>query len=315
MFNPPSDDTPHSATEIPKVSGGAHAGHGGNSTTLMTESTRAAAANAIVDKLSRGETHSSSHGESAYIPSSLSMLFSDPEVIQAQEEVERAQLHQQQQQLRQRYMDSRRSFSGGVPPAIGLGLGGLGLASEGPASGGAGGGGQGGYGDYDAYDEEGQEKQRLLQVVPGGLQYGFEMMQDDQPDGVYHPYATVMSRSDFLAPHEPSSSSPLFPSPLNTLGRFSRVPDPLEMQRAQAGRVWQDYGSTSNLLNSDPSGHTSYYHSSSNYHYSSHNPDGTPSGAGGHSQQPRTPTMTNDSKSWFQRKREKCSEDRWLCGL
>jgi hypothetical protein len=38
---------------------------------------------------------------------------------------------------------------------------------------------------------------------------------------VFRPYVAMMARDDYLAPHEPSSSSPLFPSPLTTLGGFA----------------------------------------------------------------------------------------------
>ncbi|KAF9345978.1 hypothetical protein BGX34_004305, partial [Mortierella sp. NVP85] len=232
------------------------------------------------------------------------MLFSDPQVVQAQaqEEVERAQLHQQRQQMRQRFMDMHRSFSGGqAEPFEGV------LEEE-------------DYGHQDDYDE-GHEKQRLiLQSDPEELTYGYEPMQgDDQPDGVYHPYATVMSRSDFLAPHEPSSSSPLFPSPLTTLGRFTRLDNPLEaQQQSQAGRIWQEYGSAGNLHHGETDslnhGHTAYYHSVSNYHYSNHNGQ---AGAGpGGTHPSRTPSHANGSGNWFERRRENCSsEDRWLCGL
>ncbi|KAF9983694.1 hypothetical protein BGZ65_001530 [Modicella reniformis] len=223
VVHPASDENPHPAIEASRSLGGGSRTHAHYSSSdlssnrgsmkLMTESARAAATSAIVETLTRGETRSS-RGESPYIPSSLSMLFSDPEVIQAQEEVERAQLHQQQQQLRQRYVDSQRSFSGGRP---GVTL--EELEEE-----------EGGYNGYD--DDERHEKRRLLLLSDAGnfQRYGYEMVQEEeqQEDEGYHPYATVMSRSDFLAPHEPTSSSPLFPSPLNTLGRFNSISNPLE---------------------------------------------------------------------------------------
>ncbi|KAF9990741.1 hypothetical protein BGZ79_004769, partial [Entomortierella chlamydospora] len=207
--------------------------HRGGSTSSMTESTRAAAATAIVNTLNRGETRPS-RGESPYIPSSLSMLFSDPEVMQLQEEVERAQMHQHQLRMRQRYLDSRRSFSGDA---------GLSNERQGPTETGIEDDGGLINDIIDEDDEEdgdiiinhnnnntdvNREDRQLLGSDQMDMRYGYELVQDEQQDDEYHPYATVMSRSDYLAPHEPSSSSPLFPSPLTTLGSFTPLSDQLE---------------------------------------------------------------------------------------
>ncbi|KAF9573751.1 hypothetical protein EC968_008153 [Mortierella alpina] len=196
------------------------------------------------------------------------MLFSDPEIMQVRQDevVERAHLEQQQLRLRQRYMDSRRSFSGEDNPLDGLVDG-----------------GEEGIGHCDDEHMLGSEERAPL-LAPVSTQesmvYGYEVVQDDRQAEEYHPYATVMSRHDYLAPHEPSSSSPLFPSPLTTLGGFtpsSILPDTLEAeQQAGAGRIWQDYGTIGNLQQRQASmtshlnqSHAAYYHAVSNYHYSS----------------------------------------------
>ncbi|KAF9203086.1 hypothetical protein BGZ49_006782 [Haplosporangium sp. Z 27] len=204
----------------------------------MTESTRAAAATAIANTLTRGEIRPS-RGESPYIPSSLSMLFSDPEVMQLQEEVERAQMYQHQLRMRQRYLDSKRSFSGDTGRSNerqgtieGRDDNDLidGVIDEDDED-------DDDDGEYDDDDDDDddcisspvtREDQQLLGPGQGNMPFGYEMVQDEQQDDVYHPYATVMSRSDYLAPHEPSSSSPLFPSPLTTLGSFTPLSDQLE---------------------------------------------------------------------------------------
>ncbi|KAG0302181.1 hypothetical protein BGZ98_007719, partial [Dissophora globulifera] len=190
-----------SLRQSPVAAGAMAAGRRGSSSS-MTESTRAAATAAIVNTLnSRGDARPP-RGDNPYIPSSLSMLFSDPEVMLAQEEeeVERAQLQQQQQQLRQRYMDSTRSFSGDHR----VDLGHHDLGNEGD--------------DYNNDDQEEDddhngdvdsndagnghargadgrrgEEQRLLRPDQRDLLYGFEVVQDERQDGVYHPYATMMS--------------------------------------------------------------------------------------------------------------------------
>ncbi|KAG0374830.1 hypothetical protein BGX24_009883 [Mortierella sp. AD032] len=54
-----------------------------------------------------------------------------------------------------------------------------------------------------------------------GYGYGYEIVQEDAQDDVFQPYVAMMARDDYLAPHQPSSSSPLFPSPLTTLDGFS----------------------------------------------------------------------------------------------
>ncbi|KAF9359480.1 hypothetical protein BGX26_012215 [Mortierella sp. AD094] len=182
------------------------------------------------------------------------MLFSDPEVMQLQEEVERAQMYQHQQRMRQRYLDSRRSFSGDS---------GLSNERQGAIEVGNDGEGDGGvindvidevYEEDDDDDDDhnnddmNREDQQLLGSGQMDMRYGYELVQDEQQDDVYHPYATVMSRSDYLAPHEPSSSSPLFPSPLTTLGRFTTLSEQLEEQHAQAGRIWQGYGTMDNMF-------------------------------------------------------------------
>ncbi|KAG0249563.1 hypothetical protein BG011_009129 [Mortierella polycephala] len=237
----------------------------------QAETTRAAAAAAIANTLSRGDPYLT-RGESPYIPSSLSMLFSDPEVMQAQEELDRAHLHQQQQQLRQRYMDSQRSFSGENSRDV--------------------------EDEHELCDDD--ERTQLLSLPLGAQDetvggYGFEVVVQDsrQDEEVYHPYATVLSRHDYLAPHEPSSSSPLFPSPLTTLGRFGRnslLADSLEGQHAQAGRIWQDYGGAiDNLEQQDQANirtplnqsHAAYYHAVSNYHYTSYGNENNDNGASG----------------------------------
>ncbi|KAF9897894.1 hypothetical protein BX616_004804, partial [Lobosporangium transversale] len=318
-----------------------------------TESTRLAAAAALVSSFSRqGSVNISTNeigigadgfatvgtnntegagrraslrGESAYIPSSLSMLFSDPEVMQAQSEVtERALLHQHEQQLRQRYRDSRRSFSfsgvatgnEGANPGIGSNpfgppgrrrrrtFAGEDVEEEEEEEEGGNNGGNGDqrpllrrsqsefHSNQSQSQNQGQSQGHHLNVVEG---YGYEVVggqttplilagmvgDEDYEDGDYHPYATIMSRSDFLAPHQPSSSSPLFPSPLTTLGVLN---DPLEEQQSYAaGGVWQDYNNMDHLRRiahtnrSTPlnQSHATYYHSVSNYHYSSHgNGDG-----------------------------------------
>ncbi|KAI8595132.1 hypothetical protein EDD21DRAFT_391980 [Dissophora ornata] len=256
---------------------------GSPSPSPMTESTRNAAAAAIVDTLSRGESRPS-RGHNPYIPSSLSMLFSDPEIMLDQEEVERAQLHQQQQQMRQRYMDSQRSFS--VEHGVDSGQERGRLREE---------------DDDDDVCLEGinaeDRSPLLLQSNQRDMRYGFEVVQQEDDDDehqqrhdeVYHPYATVMSRNDYIAPHEPSSSSPLFPSPLTTLGRFTRIANPLEAQRTQVNRIWQHYGSTNNLQQQQQyretttplsQSHAAYYHAVSNYHYSSQEDGGGGAGSG-----------------------------------
>ncbi|KAF9107509.1 hypothetical protein BGX27_008709 [Mortierella sp. AM989] len=159
----------------------------GGSTSFTTESTREAAATAIVNTLNRGEVRPS-RGESPYIPSSLSMLFSDPEVMQLQEEVERAQMYQHQQRMRQRYLDSRRSFSGDAglsnintieqPATIGEEDDDVDLIDD----------------DEDGDDDNdlvNREDQQLLGSAQREMHYGYELVQDEQQeDDVYHPYAT-----------------------------------------------------------------------------------------------------------------------------
>ncbi|KAF9373833.1 hypothetical protein BGX21_004304 [Mortierella sp. AD011] len=171
--------------------------HRGGSTSSMTESTRAAAATAIVNTLNRGETRPS-RGESPYIPSSLSMLFSDPEVMQLQEEVERAQMHQHQLRMRQRYLDSRRSFSGDA---------GLSNERQGPTETGIEDDGGLINDIIDEDDEEdgdiinnnnnnnnntdvNREDRRLRGSDQMDMRYGYELVQDEQQDDEYHPYAT-----------------------------------------------------------------------------------------------------------------------------
>ncbi|KAF9985024.1 hypothetical protein BGZ75_003418 [Mortierella antarctica] len=196
------------------------------------------------------------------------MLFSDPEIMQVRQDevVERAHLEQQQLRLRQRYMDSQRSFSGEDNSLDDL----VDESGEGIV-----------HGDHELLLGS-EEHAPLLPSVSTqeSVVYGYEVVQDDRQAEEYHPYATVMSRHDYLAPHEPSSSSPLFPSPLTTLGGFtpsSILPDSLEeQQQAGAGRIWQDYGTIGNLQQRQASmashlnqSHAAYYHAVSNYHYSS----------------------------------------------
>lgn len=286
-----------------------------------TELARTAAATAIVNTLvSRGNSGGGAsgmgsreavglsipRGDSPYIPSSLSMLFSDPEIMQFQTEVDQ-HLQQQQQQQQRRASSSQLTLS-----RSGSGDGsGIFAHSEGD--------------DQESATEEHDdglygEESRLLQGSPSGYdglhttttrapaeraggdgRYGYEIVQEDQQEDVFRPYAAMMAREDYLAPHEPSSSSPLFPSPLTTLGGFSpgtRMLDVTEDQQAQAaGRIWRDYGTM--MENGGGGGgqfqrqpqlqnpaaaqsHAAYYHAVSNYHYSyNSNPHDDAGGGGG----------------------------------
>ncbi|KAF9102774.1 hypothetical protein BGX29_004209 [Mortierella sp. GBA35] len=245
-----------------------------------TEMARTAAATAIVNTLSRGEA-SIPRGDSPYIPSSLSMLFSDPEIMEVG--------HSQQQQGATSQLTLSHSGS-----AI--------LAAS-----------EDGRDTEDHEDDSYGEESRLLRYTRSGsgsearttahatatvvsaigramggrgggedgLGYGYEIVQEDQED-IFRPYVAMMAREDYLAPHEPSSSSPLFPSPLTTLGPYSSGTSMLDIAEDQqsraAGRMWRDYGTmmengqfrqpnTTTPLNQS---HAAYYHAVSNYHYSSH---------------------------------------------
>lgn len=208
-----------------------------------TESARTAAATAIVNTLvSRGNSGggdasgigsgeavglSIPRGDSPYIPSSLSMLFSDPEIMQFQIEVDQHHQQQQQQQQQKRASSSQLTLSrSGSGEGSGIFAHSEGNDHESAAE----------EHDDDLYGEE----SRLLQDSPSGYEgphtsttgaatgregddgrYGYEIVQEDQQEDVFRPYEAMMARDDYLAPHEPSSSSPLFPSPLTTLGGFA----------------------------------------------------------------------------------------------
>ncbi|KAF9285409.1 hypothetical protein BGZ88_009548 [Linnemannia elongata] len=275
-----------------------------------TELARTAAATAIVNTLvSRGNSAggggggasgsgsseavglSIPRGDSPYIPSSLSMLFSDPEIMQVQTEVDRHR--QQQQQQRQRRTSSSQLTLSHSGSGVGSGIF---AHSEGDDQ-------EGAAEEHGLFGEE----TRLLQDSPSGNEgshtittgaatgregddggYGYEVVQEDQQEDVFRPYVAMMARDDYLAPHEPSSSSPLFPSPLTTLGGFASgtsMLDVAEDQQAQAaGRIWRDYGTM--MENGGGGGgvqfqrqqqlqnptaaqsHAAYYHAVSNYHYS-----------------------------------------------
>ncbi|KAF9425037.1 hypothetical protein BGZ94_007897, partial [Podila epigama] len=164
-----------------------------DSSTVSSEQTRSAAVSAIADTLQQRNGRPQ-RGSSPYIPSSLSMLFSDPEVMQSQSSLESTGFQTSSRQ--RRYSRSRRPFRRRD-----------GNSSNGEDS------------DLsDTYESESEdtttnESQKLLR--PKQRHFGYEVVQEDS----YYPYSALV-REEYLAPHEPSSSSPLFPSPLTTLGRF-----------------------------------------------------------------------------------------------
>ncbi|KAG0284015.1 hypothetical protein BGZ97_008324 [Linnemannia gamsii] len=212
-----------------------------------TELARTAAAAAIVNTLvGRGSSIgggggsgsreavglSIPRGDSPYIPSSLSMLFSDPEIMQAQSEVDRQHQQLQQQQQQQRRVSSSQvtlSRSGSV---VGSGI--FAHSEEGDQESSSRFPAEDHHDDDRVYGEESRLLQDSTPSGTGGLHstgttgregddggYGYEIVQEDQQEDVFRPYVAMMARDDYLAPHEPSSSSPLFPSPLTTLGGFA----------------------------------------------------------------------------------------------
>ena len=174
--------------------------HDASSNNAQTESTRSAAAAVIANSIIHSRDIRAPRGSSPYIPSSLSMLFTDPEIMQVQEEMARTT-----DQLQQRHhLDSEHT-----------------LISE---------TGQDRHSNSEGSDledllddHEHQEHQILLRGTDTtrpsdeSLGYGYEVMQDHEYEGTFQ---QNVSREDYIAPHEPTSSSPLFPSPLTTLGRF-----------------------------------------------------------------------------------------------
>ncbi|KAK3845104.1 MAG: hypothetical protein J3R72DRAFT_436908 [Linnemannia gamsii] len=297
-----------------------------------TELARTAAATAIVNTLvSRGSSGGGSgsggevaaglsipRGDSPYIPSSLSMLFSDPDIMQVQDEVEhynnihQQQQHQQQGQQQQQHQQQRRMSNSQLTHSHSGSGGGSGIfvnSEDGDRD-----------GREDHEEDDGAvygEESRLLQDTAAegraenaaasiitnttttttttttgtgagagmgsdGYGYGYEIVQEDPQDDVFRPYVAMMARDDYLAPHQPSSSSPLFPSPLTTLGGFSysgtSMLDVAEDQQAQAaGRIWRDYGTMMengqfrqqhHNAPTAAQSHAAYYHAVSNYHYS-----------------------------------------------
>ncbi|KAG0027282.1 hypothetical protein BGZ82_009061, partial [Podila clonocystis] len=122
-------------------------------------------------------------------------------------------------------------------------------------------------------DDDGDDAQKLIRSKDKRV-YGYEVVQDEP----IFSYA-AMIREEYIAPHEPSSSSPLFPSPLTTLGRFA--PGAILVPTDDQGpteRIWQDYGTMDNhRSNNEPptptplyQSHAAYYHAVSNYMYPSY---------------------------------------------
>ncbi|GJJ78675.1 hypothetical protein EMPS_11034 [Entomortierella parvispora] len=258
-----SYSTPRSHLPYMTASG---ASHDISSNNAQTESTRSAAAAIIANSIIHSRDIRAPRGSSPYIPSSLSMLFTDPEIMQVQEEMARTTDHLQ----RRHHLDSQHTLLS--EPGQDRHLNNEGSDLE------------------DLLDDhERQEHRSLLggTDTPGppdeGLGYGYEVMQDHEYEGAFQ---QDMSREDYIAPHEPTSSSPLFPSPLTTLGRFGpgTMPSDLtrERQAANAGRIWQDYGTMGASLSQSQSSqqqptftppmnqsHAAYYHAVSNHSYSS----------------------------------------------
>ncbi|KAG0337483.1 hypothetical protein BG000_005345 [Podila horticola] len=226
---------------------------------ISSEQTRTAAVTAIANTLQQRDGRPL-RGDSPYIPSSLSMLFSDPEVMQ-QEALGSAGLHDPQEQpsvLPRQFSRSRRPFRSRDHGQEDSDL------SCVDAS----------YSDeYEDEDEDVDEAQKLIRSKDRRGGYGYEIVQDEP----IFSYA-AMIREEYIAPHEPSSSSPLFPSPLTTLGRFApgAILVPTDDQ-GQNGRTWQDYGTMDNYRsNNEPpttplhQSHAAYYHAVTNYMYPSY---------------------------------------------
>lgn len=170
-----------------------------NNNGISSEQTRIAAVTAIANTLQQRDGRSF-RGDSPYIPSSLSMLFSDPEVMQ--QELGREQLQdpqEQQSSAPRRYSRSRRPFRSrdhGQEDSDSSCVDGSDSEEE--------------------YEDEDEDEVRKFIRAKKGKGYGYEVVQDEP----IFSYATMI-REEYIAPHEPSSSSPLFPSPLTTLGRFA----------------------------------------------------------------------------------------------
>lgn len=168
---------------------------------ISSEQTRTAAVTAIANTLQQRDGRLL-RGDSPYIPSSLSMLFSDPEVMQ-QEALGSAGLHDPQEQpsaLPRQFSRSRRPFRNRDHGQEDSDLSCV----------------DGSYSDeYEDEDEDVDEAQKLIRSKDR-RGYEYEIVQDEP----IFSYA-AMIREEYIAPHEPSSSSPLFPSPLTTLGRFA----------------------------------------------------------------------------------------------
>ncbi|KFH66921.1 hypothetical protein MVEG_07446 [Podila verticillata NRRL 6337] len=229
-----------------------------NNNGIFSEQTRIAAVAAIANTLQQRDGRSF-RGDSPYIPSSLSMLFSDPEVMQ--QELGREQLQDPQEQqpsVPRRYSRSRgpfRSRDHGQEDSDSSCVDGSDSEEE-----------------YEDGEDE-DEAQKLFRAKKG-KGYGYEVVQDEP----IFSYA-AMIREEYIAPHEPSSSSPLFPSPLTTLGRFApgAILVPTDDQ-SQTGRIWQGYGTMDNYQsNNEPppatplhQSHAAYYHAVSNYMYPSY---------------------------------------------
>ncbi|KAF9920825.1 hypothetical protein FBU30_009225 [Linnemannia zychae] len=212
-----------------------------------TELARTAAATAIVNTLVNRSASGSSPGEAAriglsiprgdspYIPSSLSMLFSDPEIMRVQAEVDQ-HYEQQQQQADVQAQRTIASNSQLTFSHLGSGVGsGIFEASEDDhESNAADGRDDAMYGEESRllqetnHSDSDNEGSHILATRAGtGIngedntegEYGYEVVQENQSEeDLFRSYVTMMAREDYIAPHEPSSSSPLFPSPLTSIG-------------------------------------------------------------------------------------------------
>ncbi|KAG0070315.1 hypothetical protein BGZ93_002189, partial [Podila epicladia] len=159
---------------------------------IFSEQTRTAAVAAIANTLQQRGGRPL-RGDSPYIPSSLSMLFSDPEVMQQEALGSVGHDPQEQPSVRpRRFSRSRRPFR-----SRDLGQEDSDLSCGGGSD----------------SDEDEDDAQKLIRSKDKRV-YGYEVVQDEP----IFSYA-AMIREEYIAPHEPSSSSPLFPSPLTTLGR------------------------------------------------------------------------------------------------
>ncbi|KAG0033829.1 hypothetical protein BGZ81_007159 [Podila clonocystis] len=231
---------------------------------ISSERTRTAAATAIANTLQQRDGRPL-RGGSPYIPSSLSMLFSDPEVMQ-QEALGSVVLQDPQEQPSvrpRRFSRSRRPFRSRDHEQE---------DSDFSCVDGSDSDNDDDADDADDDDDDGDDAQKLIRSKDKRV-YGYEVVQDEP----IFSYA-AMIREEYIAPHEPSSSSPLFPSPLTTLGRFApgAILVPTDDQ-GPTGRIWQDYGTMDNYRsNNEPpiptplhQSHAAYYHAVSNYMYPS----------------------------------------------